>query len=62
MAWDMPCQVTPEGDSAFGMEYYHNTMLWTMPMAVLKQDLKTFCAPGGLAYQIIQAGGKSKSE
>jgi len=56
MAWDMPCQLTPEGDVAAGLEYYHNTMLWTLPIAVLGQNLKTFCAPDGLVGQIIRAG------
>ena len=58
MAWDMPCQLTPEGDAAYGLEYYHNTMLWTLPIAVLGQDLKTFCAPGGIVDRVIRAASK----
>ena len=54
-AWDMPCQMTADGDVAFGLEYYHNTMLWTLPIAVLGQSLRTFCGPQGLANRIIAA-------
>ncbi len=58
MAWDMPAHRTPEGDLAAGREYYHNTMVWILPMAVLGQDLKTFCAPGGLADRVKRAARK----
>ena len=56
MAWDQPCMLTPDGEVGFGIEYYHNTMLWTIPMALLGQDLKQFASPGGLAYQVVRAG------
>jgi uncharacterized protein (DUF608 family) len=54
-AWDMPCQMTADGDVAFGLEYYHNTMLWTLPIAVLGQNVRTFCQPQGMAHRIITA-------
>jgi hypothetical protein len=56
MAWDMPGHITPEGTTGCGLEYYHNTMLWTLPIAVLGQDLKAFCEPGGLVDRMVKAG------
>ncbi|MBI2844308.1 MAG: hypothetical protein HYX78_12980 [Armatimonadetes bacterium] len=56
MAWDMPAHITPDGESAFGQEYYHNTMLWILPLAVLKQNIRTACSPGGFIYEIKAAG------
>jgi len=55
MTWDMPCMVRVDGTPALGLEYYHNTMFWTLPTAVLGQDLRTACSPGGFYYKIIQA-------
>jgi uncharacterized protein (DUF608 family) len=55
MAWDMPAHVTVDGECGSGLEYYHNTMLWTLPIAVLGQDLKAFCGTGGLADRIVRA-------
>jgi len=60
MAWDMPCMVKGDGTLALGLEYYHNTMLWSFPMAVLHQDLRTACSPGGFYYRIIQASQTGK--
>ena len=54
-AWDMPAHMTADGDVAFGLEYYHNTMLWILPIAVLGQNLRTFCGPQGFAHRIIAA-------
>lgn len=56
MTWDMPCQMTPEGDCAFGLEYYHNTMLWTLPLALLNESMATTARPGGFAYRVREAG------
>ena len=53
--WDMPCQITAEGDVAFGLEYFHNTMLWSLPMAVLGQEVEVFCGCSGLAGRIVAA-------
>ena len=36
-------------------EYYHNTMLWTLPMAVLGEDLRSYGADTGFAGRVIQA-------
>ena len=56
MPWDMPGGLDPDGEHRWGLEYYHNTMLWTLPVALLGQDLRTFCAPGGLRGRIVAAG------
>jgi hypothetical protein len=55
MAWDQPCMLTPDGEVGFGIEYYHNTMLWVLPMAVLGEDLKSTAGVGGFVYRIIRA-------
>jgi uncharacterized protein (DUF608 family) len=55
MAWDMPCQLTPEGEVAFGLEYYHNTMLWTLPAAIFGHDIARFRSPEGLVGRIVAA-------
>jgi uncharacterized protein (DUF608 family) len=55
MAWDMPAHMRVDGGRAVGLEYYHNTMLWTLPIVVLGQDLGTFCAPEGLGGRIVKA-------
>lgn len=60
MTWDMPCVMTPDGDCAFGMEYYHNTMLWTLPLALLNESMATTAKPGGFAYRVCQAGKEQR--
>jgi hypothetical protein len=55
MAWDMPGGLDPEGNHRWGLEYYHNTMLWTFPVAVLGQTLRSFAAQGGLVDRVTRA-------
>ena len=55
MAWDMPNGITAEGEWYSGHEYWHNTMLWVLPLAVLGEDLAATSAPGGFAHGIMQA-------
>jgi len=56
MPWDQIWGlVADSGGHAGGIEYYHNSMLWAFPAAVLGEDLKTFCAPSGLVGRIIRA-------
>ena len=57
MAWDMPACVTPEGKAGYGLEYYHNTMLWALPMAVLGEDLRGYAADTGFAGRVARAAG-----
>ena len=53
--WDQPSHVRSDGEQLVGHDYYHNTILWAVPAAVLDQDLGAFCAPGGLVDRLIQA-------
>ena len=53
--WDMPCGLDADGNHLWGLEYYHNTMLWTLPVALLGQTLRTFSAPGELRDRIVRA-------
>jgi uncharacterized protein (DUF608 family) len=65
MAWDMAAHVTQEGKTGVGLEYYHNTMLWTLPLAILGEDLSSNGADTGFAGRVIQAarvGSGTKSE
>jgi hypothetical protein len=55
MAWDMPNSMTAEGEWYAGHEYWHNTMLWVLPLAVLGESLASSSAPGGFAHRIIEA-------
>jgi len=55
MAWDQPGGLNPDGTHRWGLQYYHNTMLWTIPVAALNTNLRSFCSPGGWAYRIKSA-------
>ena len=55
MAWDMPLCLNPKGGHGSGLEYYHNPMLWTLPMAVLGEDLKRYTSDAGFARRVVQA-------
>ena len=53
--WDMRCGLDADGNHLWGLEYYRNTIIWTLPVALLGHDLKTFSAPGGLRDRIVRA-------
>ena len=55
MAWDMPVMLRADGEHAWGLEYFHNTMLWVLPTAILGQDLETFAAAGGMIDRVVRA-------
>ena len=55
MAWDLSLAITPGGEWYCGHEYWHNTMLWILPLAVLGEDLSRTTAPGGFVHAVIQA-------
>lgn len=55
MAWDMPVMLNADGEHAWGLEYYHNTMLWVLPTAILGQDLRTFASAGGMIDRVVRA-------
>ncbi len=61
--WDHPSHFQADGDRMVGHDYYHNTLLWAVPAALLKRDLAGFCAPAGLVDRILQAAqGRSRPE
>ena len=53
--WDQPAHLRANGEQVVGHDYYHNSMLWALPAAVLNQDMATFCAPEGLVERLIKA-------
>ena len=55
MAWDMPAHVAEDGSTMNSLEYYHNSMLWVLPLCVLKEDIGTACTPGGFVDRILRA-------
>ncbi|MBI2844025.1 MAG: hypothetical protein HYX78_11555 [Armatimonadetes bacterium] len=61
-AWDQPVMVKIDGTRAWGLEYYHNPMLWVLPLAVLKQDVGTACSSGGFIDRVRTAGNNSVTE
>jgi hypothetical protein len=54
MGWDMPQGLDAEGNHRIGLEYYHNSMLWSLPPALKRQSLSEFCAPGELVDRIVR--------
>lgn len=57
--WDLPNMILGKtGKRHFGTDYYQNMMLWAVPAAVEGQDMRAFCAPGGLVDRVMQAGNR----
>src|SRR5271157_891245 len=57
--WDSPILIScTTGLRIYGNDYYQNMMLWTLPAALLKEDVGAPCLPGGLVDRIIHAGKK----
>jgi uncharacterized protein (DUF608 family) len=55
--WDQPNIINgTTGKARFGNDYYQNLMLWSLPAAMVSQDLSGPCNPGGLVNRVIQAG------
>ncbi|MBI2843258.1 MAG: hypothetical protein HYX78_07635 [Armatimonadetes bacterium] len=61
MVWDQPAMVKVDGSRALGLEYYHNPMLWTFPISLMKQDIHTACSPGGFVWRIRAAASPAAS-
>ena len=55
LAFNMYAGCDPANDSWWGEDYYHNTLLWALPAAIYRQDMKTHCAPDGLIDRILRA-------
>lgn len=54
--WDWPVVLDGSLGSRVGFDYYQNLILWSLPAAVLGEDLTSPCKPGGLVDRIIKAG------
>jgi uncharacterized protein (DUF608 family) len=55
-AFDLPNSIRCDtGQRTFGTDYYQAMMLWAMPAAITRKDLRGPCAPGGLVDRVIQA-------
>lgn len=54
--WDQPNIINGmTGGMRFGHDYYQNLMLWSVPAAVVGQDLSGPCRSGGLVDRVIRA-------
>ena len=58
-AWDQPTHLKPDGSLYRSLEYYHNTMLWMFPLAILGEDVTASCAPGGFMARVRTASQKT---
>ena len=62
LAWKMPVMVDLDKETnetkPIHQDYYHNSSLWVIPPAILGQDVRRFCAPGGFVHRILQASLK----
>lgn len=55
--WTQPNIVNgATGRRVFGSDYYQNLMLWAVPGAIQKADLRGASGPGSLVDRVIQAG------
>jgi uncharacterized protein (DUF608 family) len=58
--WTQPNIVNGStGKRVYGSDYYQNMMLWAIPAAVERKDLRGACAPGSLISRVIEAGKKA---
>jgi uncharacterized protein (DUF608 family) len=54
--WDLPNMVAGDtGRRIFGTDYYQNLMLWALPAAIERSDLRAACRPEGLIDRILAA-------
>ena len=57
--WTQPNIVNGStGKRVYGSDYYQNMILWSVPAAVERKDLKQASAPAGLMDKVIKAGIK----
>lgn len=55
--WNQPCILNAaSGERISGYDYYQNMMLWSLPAALKRKDLREPCYPGGLVERVIAAG------
>jgi len=64
LAWNMPVMIDIDKNTRqtkpVHEDYYHNSSLWVIPSAIFGQDIKTFCAAGGLIDRVIQASSGNR--
>ncbi|MDE0186143.1 MAG: GH116 family glycosyl hydrolase [Candidatus Poribacteria bacterium] len=61
-AWDFPQGFfKTDGAVPRACDDYFGMAIWAVPPALFGQDIREFCAPGGFAHRIIQAGNKEDS-
>jgi uncharacterized protein (DUF608 family) len=56
--WDWPALIDPGNPalgSRAGFDYYQNMMLWSLPAAIARKDLRAPGAPGGLVGRVLLA-------
>ena len=56
MPWSQPCGIQTEtGGSCHGHDYNDHMVVWAYPLAILKQNIKEACQPGGFIQKILDA-------
>ena len=59
--WKQRCLISADtGLPIWGADYYSNMVIWAVPMALDGQDIRTFCAGGGLVARLIEAGKRQR--
>lgn len=57
--WDMPNIVRGDfGERVYGTDYYQSMMLWALPAALSRTDIRGCCARGSLVDRVLRAGGR----
>jgi hypothetical protein len=60
LTWNQPNVLRAgTGDRLIGSHYVQNMMLWAVPAALERNDIASFCAPGGLVDKMIKAATAS---
>ncbi|HID95474.1 MAG TPA: hypothetical protein EYP53_05380 [Candidatus Latescibacteria bacterium] len=55
--WNQRCLIaSDDGRPIWGDDYYSNMVIWTLPMVLAGQDIRDFCAEGGLVGKILAKG------
>jgi uncharacterized protein (DUF608 family) len=56
-AWDMPNTIATEtGQHVHGNDFDQMMIVWALPVAIMRQSIAEFSAPGNLIERIIKAG------
>ena len=57
LAWDMPNMIATEtGQHVHGNDFDQMMIIWALPVAIMRQSIAEFSAPGNLIDRIIEAG------